>query len=74
MAKKQLYDILHMSKVQDANEFLDTKRIEFDGQIIFEFFSIIQSSGYCMIEQGSFTILQRLGRLRDLQPRKKITK
>ncbi len=53
MAKRQLYDTPHRSRVQGAHEFLVAKGIQHGEHDIFEFFFVTQRSGYRMIEPGA---------------------
>lgn len=41
---------MHRVRVEDAYGFLLAKLIKYNEYNIFEFFSVVQQSGYCMIE------------------------
>lgn len=58
MAKRQLYDIPHRSRVQGALEFLVAKWIEHDERDIFEFFSVTTIWVSHDRNWGSFTNLR----------------
>lgn len=72
MAKRQLYDTPHRSRVQGTHYFLVAEGIEHDERDILELSFVIQRSGYRMIEpSGPFTNLRQLRRFRDPRPNEK---